>query len=203
MKKNMASKDLRNRAIWQDYSGENAGKAEQNFYEVFSSAFFGTELSIRRNPNEFSKIYVDVELSSLEKSEIYNPPEKITAHGVWPDYAIDNLSLKKTLYVEVKRQDGWVEGKPRSAGRGNAHERACKYFTPGLLNILRKNGQLSNNILPFWTIFQGDITRDPCRVREISLWFDSYKAHYFMWRDPKDPFPLLKHFDQYLKHHLL
>jgi len=40
-------------------------------------------------------------------------------HGIVPDYAIDNIKTKKTLYIEVKRQDGWVEGKSRSAGRGN------------------------------------------------------------------------------------
>ena len=38
---------------------------------------------------------------------------------------------------------------------------------------------LGDNVLPFWTVFQGDITRDPCRVKEITCWFDSYTAHYF------------------------
>jgi hypothetical protein len=85
----------------------------------------------------------------------------------------------KTIYVEVKRQDGWVKGKPRSAGRGNAHERSCKFFAPGLQKIMKEKGNLGDNVLPFWTVFQGDITRDPCRVREITLWYDNYKAHYF------------------------
>ncbi|MBX3332412.1 MAG: MunI family type II restriction endonuclease [Nitrospira sp.] len=199
----MASKDLRKRAVWQDYSGAHAGAAERSFYDVFQEAFSGTELSIRRNPNEFSKTYVDVELSKSVLSEIYCPDSPITTHGVWPDYAIDNLQLRKTLYVEVKRQDGWVEGKPRSAGRGNAHERSCKFFTPGLLRTLRKHGRLGEDVLPFWTVFQGDITRDPCRVREITLWFDTFTAHFFMWRNQKDPMPLLKHFDAYLKRLLL
>ncbi|MFH0937914.1 MAG: MunI family type II restriction endonuclease [Planctomycetota bacterium] len=29
-----------------------------------------------------------------------------------------------------------------SAGRGNAHERSCKYFTPGLLEMMRNQGSL-------------------------------------------------------------
>jgi hypothetical protein len=199
----MASKDLRKRAVWQDYSGANAGLAERSFFDVFSGAFEGTELSIRRSPGEFSKIYVDLPLHESVLAEIYCPPEGVTLHGVRPDYAIDNLSLKRTLYVEVKRQDGWVEGKPRSAGRGNAHERSCKFFTPGLLKALRQHGNLKNAALPFWTVFQGDITRDPCRVREIAFWFDEHIAHYFMWRNSKDPMPLLRHFDEKLKHLLL
>ena len=38
--------------------------------------------------------------------------------------------------IESKRQDGWVEGGARKDGRGNAHERSCKFFTPGLLKIM-------------------------------------------------------------------
>jgi hypothetical protein len=78
-----------------------------------------------------------------------------------------------------------------------------KFFTPGLLRILREHGRLGEDVLPFWTVFQGDITRDPCRVREVALWFDKYAAHFFMWRNQKDPMPLLKHFDAYLKRLLL
>lgn len=199
----MGTKELRGRAIWQDYSGANAGAAELSFYEVFVEALKGTGLSIRANPNEFSKIYVDIQLPDSVLLEIYNPPEGITKHGITPDYAIENKNLNKTLYVEVKRQDGWVEGKPRSAGRGNAHERACKYFTPGLLKILRAQGHLGDDALPFWTVFQGDITRDPCRVREITSWYAEHSAHFFMWRNLKDPKPLISHFDNHLKHLLL
>lgn len=101
--------------------------------------------------------------------------------------------------MEVKRQDGWVEGKKRSAGRGNAHERSCKFFTPGLLRILRERGGLGENVLPFWTVFQGDITRDPCRVREITCWYDCHKKHYFFWRDSNDPRLLIEHFNLHLR----
>jgi hypothetical protein len=135
--------------------------------------------------------------------EIFTPDTKKWIHGVAPDYAIDNITTNKTLYVEVKRQDGWVEGKPRSAGRGNAHERSCKFFTPGLLKILRKRGGLGDEVLPFWTVFEGDITRDPCRVREISCWYDTYDSHFFMWRNTKDEKPLINHFDNKLKHLLM
>jgi hypothetical protein len=196
----MGTKELRKRTTWQDYSGEKAGVAEQNFYDVFLKEFSSTDFSIVSKPNEFKEIYVNVELSQEVLASIYNPTEQITKHGITPDYAIRNNKSGKTLYVEVKRQDGWVEDKPRSAGRGNAHERSCKYFTPGLLNILRKNGKLGDDVLPFWTVFQGDISRDPCRVREITCWYDNFEAHFFMWRDSSNPNQLLEHFDKNLKH---
>jgi hypothetical protein len=196
----MGSIHNRARDKWQDYSGENAGVAEKNFFEVFKEYFKDKNYRVREKPDEFKDIYVKVDLDPVVLSEIYNPPEQITKHGIRPDYAIDNITTNKTLYVEVKRQDGWVEGKPRQAGRGNAHERSCKYFTPGLMKILREQGGINDaTALPFWTVFQGDITRDPCRVREITLWYEGYSNHFFLWRNGNEPATLLAHFENNLK----
>lgn len=195
----MGSDANRLRKKWQDYSGRNAGKTELSFFEAFSEIFKDTEYTIKRSPNEFKNVYVNVELSEQELSEIYTPDEEITRHGVVPDYSITNTESKKTIYVEVKRQDGWVEGGKRQDGRGNAHERSCKFFTPGLQNVLRKKGNLNDDVLPFWVVFNGDITRDPCRVREIKLWYEGIEEHYFMWRDKNDPTKLIEHFIKYIK----
>lgn len=190
----MASEHNRLRKKWQDYGGKNAWIAENDFFNAFTVLFDGTEYQIRANPGEFKNIYVGFELSEKEQSEIFTPEAPITRHGVYPDYAIDNTSTNKTIYIEVKRQDGWVEGGKRSDGRGNAHERSCKFFTPGLLNILRKQGNIADDKLPFWTVFQGDITRDPCRVREITCWYGEEKDHFFFWRDTTNPDTLFTHF---------
>ena len=194
----MGSDANRLRKKWQDYCGRNAENAENDFFETFRIVFKNTDFQIRDKPKEFRNIYVDVQLSKQDLSEIYTPPQKIIKHGVFPDYAIDNIKTKKTIYVEVKRQDGWIEGGKRSDGRGNAHERSCKFFTPGLLEILRKRSNLGPDVLPFWTVFQGDITRDPCRVREVTCWYGENKAHYFFWRDSKNPDKLLEHFEKYI-----
>lgn len=194
----MGTNELRKRKIWQDNSGAKAGTAERKFYEIFSKEFEGTHFRIRSKPREFKNIYANVKLSKETLTRIYNPNETWT-HGVIPDYAIDNVKTNKTLYVEVKRQDGWVEGKPRKAGRGNAHERSCKFFTPGLLKILRERGRLDNNVLPFWVVFQGDVARDPKRVREVHCWYDQYSNHFFFWSDSSDSVSLIRHFNTKLK----
>lgn len=194
----MPSESLRLREKWQDYSGRNAVAAEKAFLESFSVAFRDTQYAIRSKPKEFRNIYKEVRLSKQDLDEIYVPDSAISRHGVSPDYAIDNTISKKTLYVEVKRQDGWVEGGKRSDGRGNAHERSCKYFAPGLLKVLREQSKIESPALPFWTVFQGDITRDPCRVREISLWYQGFDAHFFFWRQAPDPKRLLEHFESEL-----
>lgn len=192
----MGSDANRLRRKWQDYSGNNALIAETDFYETFNGYFsdLKEEYKIISKPKNFSKIYVDYPLDKQTISEIYNPETEISRHGVFPDYAIENLKTNKTIFIEVKRQDGWVEGLPRSAGRGNAHERSCKYFTPGLLSVLRDEGNISKDYLPFWTVFIGDITRDPCRVREITMWYGLNTRNYFFWRDQNNPSILVDHF---------
>lgn len=190
---------LRNRLNWQNLSGAKAGVAENNFYTVFTNVFKDTDYQIRSKPTELKNIYVDVPLSPEVQAQTYNPGVKYK-HGVIPDFAIDNKVTGKTLYVEVKRQDGWVEEKLPSAGRGNAHERSNKFFTPGLLKVLRKFGKIAEPALPFWTVFQGDIARDPKRTREIHLWYDTYQDHFFLWRNPAEIESVVRHFDTKLKH---
>lgn len=119
------------------------------------------------------------------------------------DFAIRNRENGKILFGEIKRQDGWVETTNMNAGRGNVHERLCKYFTPGLLKVLRETGKISSDILPFWVIFIGDITRDPRRNREIAFWFQEYTQNYFMWRDVNDVGDMLDFFENNLLPYLL
>ena len=98
----------------------------------------------------------------------------------------------------MKSQDGWVEGQERKAWRGNVHERSNKFFTPGLQRILRQQGNIPEDILPFWVVFQGDIARDPKRVREISLWYEGIERHFLLWHDSTNPKQLLDHFDKHI-----
>ena len=198
----MGRNALRGRDIWQDASGGKAAAAEHTFFGVFTRAFEGTNFGIRSKPKEFRDVYSKVELSQAILDCIYCPDETWT-HGMFPDYAIDNTETGKTLYVEVKRQDGWVEGKARNAGRGNAHERSNKLFTPGLMKMMRERGKLGDDVLPFWVVFQGDIARDPKRVREITFWYGDYNAHFFLWHDSTNDAALLNHFNIKLKPLLL
>lgn len=201
----LGRKELKNRDTWQDKSTDKSVISERDFYSVLNNYFIanGNEFRIRKNPAEFKTIYVNVALTDEVASKIYTPDKEIKIHGITPDCAIENTRNSKTIYIEIKRQDGWVEGKPRNAGRGNAHERSCKYFTPGLLTALRKKGNIGKKHLPFWIVFQGDITRDPCRVREVTLWFENHTGNYFFWRDSPDSESLIRHFEKHIKPILL
>lgn len=198
----MGKKALSSRDNWERNGGIKAAKAEQNLYKTFRDHFKGTEYVLHEKPKHLKNLYASVKLPDYVISQIYNPPIEIKTKkwGVSPDFAIENTRTHKILFGEIKRQDGWVEGKKPNAGRGNAHERLCKLFTPGLLKAYREIGHIqSKEILPFWVVFQGDITRDPKRNREISFWFDEYCNNYFMWRPNMTEKDLTDHFDKYLK----
>jgi hypothetical protein len=198
----MSSTHNKTRKLWQPKNGPKASKAEDNFIGVLENYFQGTNYRVRKSPNEFNKMYINVLLNENVLSEIYTPDVKINIHGIRPDFAIDNLVTNKTIYGDSKRQDGWVEGKVSRDGRGNAHERMCKYFTPGIQKKLREKGNISKDYLPFWIVLQGDITRDPKRVREITCWFDGNDSNYFFWRNSPNADDLISHFEHSIKHML-
>ena len=71
------------------------------------------------------------------------------------------------------------------------------------MELIRKTGGLSDEILPFWFVFVGDITRDPKRNREIAFWFQGYEMNYYMWHDTNDVGDMLDFFENNLLRHLL
>lgn len=210
----MATQELRKRANWQTISGAKALDVEKLFQVSLQSALeatFPSQFIVDRHPKEFSDIYSTYDLPKEVLDKIYNVDVNAQKHngqpkykwGIEMDFAIRNLKNGKILFGEIKRQDGWVETTNMQSGRGNAHERSCKYFTPGLMNILRKTGKLSNEILPFWLVIVGDITRDPRRNREIAFWFQNYTKNYYMWRDTNDIGDMLDFFENNLLPYLL
>ena len=210
----MATQELRKRANWQTISGAKALGTEKLFQESLQSALHSVypgQFIVDRHPKEFGDIYSTYDLSQDVLNKIYNVD--VTAKkangkpkyqwGISMDFAIRNITNGKILFGEIKRQDGWIETTNMQAGRGNAHERSCKYFTPGLMKVIRETGGLSDEILPFWLVVVGDITRDPRRNREIAFWFQNYTKNYYMWRNTDDVGDMLDFFENNLLPYLL
>jgi hypothetical protein len=210
----MASAELRKRANWQTISGFRALKTEKKFKEVLQIALdsvYPDQFMIEQHPVDFNDIYSSYKLSNNVLKQIYNVDvterkpngKQRYSWGIRMDFAIRNLKNGKVLFGEIKRQDGWVETTNMAAGRGNAHERSCKYFAPGLLKVIREASGISNEILPFWVVLVGDITRDPRRNREIAFWYQGYEKNYYMWRDTENIGDMLDFFENNLLPYLL
>ena len=209
----MASSELRKRANWQTISGLKALKTEEKFKTALQLALDSVypELFTVEKPKEFGNIYSTYILPDDVLEKIYNidvternrKGNQKYSWGISMDFVIKNLENRKAIFGEIKRQDGWVETTNKAAGRGNAHERSCKYFTPGLLKVIREASGVSNEILPFWVVLVGDITRDPRRNREIAFWFQGYEKNFYMWRDTDDIGNMLEFFENNLLPYLL
>ena len=210
----MATEELRKRANWQTSTVSKALKVEvifQQSLQSYLSKNFPEQFIVKRHPKEFKDIYSTYNLPQDVLDKIYNiNVNEIKSNGkakyqwgISMDFAIRNLKNGKTLFGEIKRQDGWVETTSMQAGRGNAHERCCKYFAPGILQLLREKSNISDEILPFWIIFAGDITRDPRRNREIAFWFQNYTKNFYMWYDVNETGEMINFFRSNLLPYLL
>jgi hypothetical protein len=210
----MASNELSKRTNWQTISGAKALETEKKFIKVLQLALdsvYPKQFNVEQHPTDFNNIYSSYILPNEILEQIYNvdvatiTPEgkRKYSWGIRMDFAIRNLKSGKVLFGEIKRQNGWVETTSMAAGRGNAHERSCKYFTPGLLKALREASGISEEILPFWVVLVGDITRDPRRNRELAFWYQGYEMNYYMWRDTENITNMLDFFENNLLPYLL
>lgn len=194
----MGRNELSLRENWQSLSAVKASTAEEMIRMILEYAG-GENYVVNSHPKNFKHIYEGVILDKETIKEIYNPNET-WIHGMVPDISVKNIKTGKSIFIEIKRQDGWVEETERKAGRGNAHERSNKLFTPGLMKILRDETKIHDkDFLPFWVIFVGDITRDPKRVREITLWYEGFENNFYMLRKSHDENVLINHFEKYIK----
>jgi len=201
----MTGKNLSLRDNWQTESNKEALNTEILFQDALQSQLdvhYPNLFFIESHPQDFCDIYSSFVLPKTTLSQIYNVDLKQKNSkgkpryqwGIAMDFAIRNKQSGKTLFGEIKRQNGWIETTQMKDGRGNAHERCCKYFTPGLQKALRNKSKLPSEILPFWIVFVGDITRDPRRNREIAFWFQGYEKNFYMWRNVNRPDELYKFF---------
>ncbi len=211
----MATHELRKRSNWQTTSGAAALEAEAKFHLALQNALdnvYPDKFQVDRSPTDFNDIYSTYELpqetleqiNNIDLTEKYKNGNLKHVWGIEMDFAIRNLKNNKVIFGEIKRQDGWIEGTESSTGRGNAHERSCKYFTPGLMKAIKEKSNLNTDeILPFWLVLIGDITKDPKRNREIAFWYQGFEKNYYMWRDTEDVDSLLDFFENNLLPYLL
>lgn len=169
----LARKEIRGRSNWQSAAMARGQGAELVFKTFFEGYFKNTGFRVIAKPKDFKTIYA-------------------ADHGIEPDFKIINDVTGKMFFVEIKRQ---------YAGRGNAHERACRYFTPGMVKHLKKYCNVKT-VMPMWLVFSNGITTDKKRVREVKFWFDGYEENYLFWANLANTETIKVHFDTYIRPHL-
>lgn len=207
------SRMLSERAIWQDRANADGAQLEQVVRDVLV-AYLGDmpQYEVDDKPKDLKEIYrarqsvnldlanlvarverdlrvrgIDLDLTNL----VARPQRRQGALGVEPDLAIRNRTKGTTIWVEIKRQKA----------DGNVHERACKYFAPGLV---RRAEELTNVKRPFYFIFAGGMVDTPGESDKyhaaIDTWFDApgWEDHVLKWVD-HDPVALCEWFEQSIR----
>lgn len=172
----MTSKHLSSRDKWQSLSTSSGQSAEDVFSVIMEKHLENSNIEYIYKPDSLRGIY-----------GIHSKSGR--PHGIQPEACFCNKDNGKKIYAEIKKQKA----------EGNAHERACKYFSPGLVKSIQKIANQPNEIFPMWMIFSGGISTHPRYQQEIKHWFGNKKNHLFLWQNLRDYKSLTNHFDTYIR----
>jgi hypothetical protein len=101
-----------------------------------------------------------------------------------PDIGIIHIPSNRKYILEVKNQQA----------AGNAHERACKYMAPGMIDYLKQS--LNVEYHPVGYVFSGGMADSASYRREVIFYIGkSLMCHVFFWQDGRNPEILAKWFD--------
>ena len=168
----MAREHLSKRGNWQAKAGLGGQGREETVKKTLSGYLtHNSTYSVIERPKHLKKIYGG-------------------RWGIEPDFAIENRRTHKIAFFETKRQ-----GKG-----GNAHERACKYFAPG---VERACGKIAGFKRPFFFIFMNGLTTDKKKRTEIEMWFHApgYRDRFLLWGD-RSPQALIEYFEKVVTKYL-
>lgn len=171
----MGREHLEGRDNWQRDSAIRGSEAERAFDAIMRNYVIDTDYEYESKPNDLRGIY------GSQPGRGSGKP-----HGILPEAVIRNKTTGRAVYIEVKRQ--------RAAG--NAHERACKYFAPGIIESARALANQPKGTIPFWWIFTNGIATDPRYVQEITHWFRGIEGNLLLWESIQDFEPVIDHFER-------
>lgn len=162
---------LSRRANWQHDGLAKASKSEQDVFALLDKIINPKLYIVDIKPKDAKDLYMEAYRAhavTVTKARV------LRQCGIIPELSITSRATGKKVFLEVKHQQD----------AGNAHERAGKYFAPGIVRRLKKIGKLSS--FPVFFIFVGDIVDGPRSAKyiaELSTWFDdsSVKDRVLLW----------------------
>ena len=95
--------------------------------------------------------------------------------------------------MEIKRQNP----------SGNAHERACRYMMPGIIESARVIANQPKGVIPFWWIWANGLASHHDYIQHITHWFMGIEGHMLLWRNLHDWEAVADHFEKHIRPLLL
>ena len=193
------------RSNWQLLANQSGSKHEVTLFEALKSVLPIDQYEVTRRPDWFGQPYLEYFHSIFPMTKPENPQDgdtwydentkqfmKMTVKpttsaqgGVLtvtsvspvretfiPDIGIRHLGTDRRYVIECKYQKA----------EGNAHERFCKYLTPGVITKVKE--KLDASYHPIGYAFDGGIACDPGYRREIMFFAGpTLFPHLFFWVD--------------------
>jgi len=193
---------LSTRANWQLEANKGGAKSETDVYGTLRANLDPEEFEVINKPKWFKTPFLEYQ-HSLEpmlkpespviEDEWHENGEffRMTAKGVKkinetfiPDIGIVHIPSNRKYIIEVKNQQA----------AGNAHERACKYMAPGMVDYLKHT--LEADYHPVGYVFSGGIADSSSYRREILFFIGkSLSSHVFFWKGRRYPHNLGEWFE--------
>ena len=107
--------------------------------------------------------------------------------GFIPDVKIESVATGKSYFIECKAQND----------SGNAHERACKFATPSMIEAMQR--KIGVDYHPIGYLFSGDLITKKKYLLELRLSFWFAKDHMLLWPKTRPAQALAEWFEAVIK----
>jgi hypothetical protein len=191
---------LARRANWQLQANQDGSLAEAAVIKVLKSyldSVYPGEYEVCARPPWFGQPFLEMDYE--DNPELYTKPEVPVKGNVWfdternlfmkhngkreetiketfvPDTGIRHIPSGRRYAIECKKQQA----------KGNAHERACKYTTPSMIDFMKK--KLEVDYHPVGYVFSGGIVEHEGYCREIRAFFKFARGHLLLWKENRSP----------------
>ena len=198
-KQEMTEHYLSKRANWQLKANQDGSLVEADTARIIKSyldTLYPGEYEVISKPPWFGQPYL--EMDREENTELDEQPTDPKNDDVWFDKAKnlfvqkkeDKIATVKETFVPdtgiLHKKSGrrYVIECKRQQAKGNAHERACKYASPSMINFIKK--KLGVEYHPIGYLFAGEIVEDAAYCREIRAFFSFARQHLLLWKNSRD-----------------
>jgi hypothetical protein len=203
---------LSTRANWEAAANETGASLESavaGAFRAYLDETYPDQFQVVSHPTDFKQLYLEED--RRRNRETYAKPAAPTAGDVWydegrqtflvqgaksaavaqcgcvPDVKITCLSTGKSYYIECKAQND----------AGNAHERACKFATPSMIEAMQR--KMGVEYHPIGYLFSGDLVTKKKYVLELQLSFAFAADHLVLWPKTRPAQQLVNWFEKSLK----
>jgi hypothetical protein len=204
---------LSKRANWEaaaNATGASLENAVADGWRAYLNAEYPGQFEVETHPSEFKQIYLEED--RRRNPGTYAKPAAPVAGDTWfdeargtfmtqgekgrpreaqcgfvPDVKIKCIATGRAYYAECKAQND----------AGNAHERACKFATPSVIEAMQRKMGVSYH--PIGYLFSGDLITKKKYLLELELCYGFKREHMLLWPKARPAIALAAWFEEIIK----